>query len=140
MHFGKWIIVAFIIFATFIATLVTVCMREDISLVSKEYYKEELAYQYQLAKLNNTATLDRQPIIKIVNNNLEITFNQPSKIENASLKLFCPSNTSYDKRFPLTNNNTQKIPITSLPKKMYKAQLTWKMDNKEYYLEEMINI
>jgi hypothetical protein len=40
MNWGKWIIVSFVLFAGFIGTLVTVCVRQDISLVSKDYYKE----------------------------------------------------------------------------------------------------
>jgi hypothetical protein len=41
----------FILFAAFIGTLVTVCLRQDISLVSKDYYKEELQYENQLTRL-----------------------------------------------------------------------------------------
>ena len=47
MNFGKWIVVAFVFFSLFIGTLVTVCVRQDISLVSTDYYKEELIYQDQ---------------------------------------------------------------------------------------------
>ena len=57
MNWGKSIILAFVLFAGFIATLVVVCVREDISLVSKDYYKEELLYQDQIQRLNNASQL-----------------------------------------------------------------------------------
>ena len=44
MNWGKSIVLSFILFAAFIGTLVTVCIRQDISLVSKDYYEEELQY------------------------------------------------------------------------------------------------
>jgi hypothetical protein len=42
MSWGKWIVVSFLLFAGFIATLVTICMKEDVGLVSSSYYDEEL--------------------------------------------------------------------------------------------------
>ena len=51
MNWGKSIVLSFVLFAAFIVTLVTVCLRQDISLVSKEYYKEELQYENQLTRL-----------------------------------------------------------------------------------------
>ena len=45
MNWGKSIVLAFVLFAVFIGVLVAVCVREDISLVSRNYYNEELDYQ-----------------------------------------------------------------------------------------------
>ena len=53
MNWGKWIIVSFVLFAAFIGILVVICVRQDISLVSKNYYQEELAYQQQIDRMNN---------------------------------------------------------------------------------------
>jgi hypothetical protein len=140
MNFGKWIIVAFIVFAAFIGTLVAVCMREDISLVSKDYYKEELAYQDQITRINNAAELTRKPTIKIVESKfLEVTFNQDIPIERATLKLFCPSNPARDKTFQLSENNRQLVELTDIHNIMFKSMLMWKMNGKEFYTEEVIN-
>jgi hypothetical protein len=142
MNFGNWIVVAFILFATFIATLVTVCVRQDVSLVSKDYYKEELGYQEQIHRLNNTASLAAKPVIKVVNQTLQVKFNQSEKIENGELKLFCPSNTKMDRIFTVTTSNetTRTFDINSLQKGMYRAKLFWKMNGKEFYQEEVIYI
>jgi hypothetical protein len=142
MNFGNWIVVAFILFAIFIATLVTVCVRQDVSLVSKDYYKEELGYQEQIHRLNNTASLAAKPVIKVVNQTLQVKFNQPEKIENGELKLFCPSNAKMDRIFTVTTSNetTRTFDINSLQKGMYRAKLFWKMNGKEFYQEEVIYI
>lgn len=142
MNFGKWIVVAFILFATFIATLVTVCVRQDISLVSKEYYKEELGYEQQLHRLNNTAALSDKPVIKVTGHTLQVEFDQFSKIENGELKLFCPSNAKMDRTFSVTasGETTRSFDVNAMQKGMYRAKLFWKMNGKEFYQEEVIYI
>ncbi len=143
MNFGKWIVVSFILFAVFIGTLVTICLREDISLVSKNYYKEELGYQVQIERLNNTHQLAQKPTVKVVEPNiLKVEFNQLEEIQHGELKLFCPSNSKMDRNFKLKllNNGGEEIDLAGLESGMYKVKLLWTMHGKEFYLEEIINI
>ncbi len=143
MNFGKWIVVSFILFAVFIGTLVTICVREDVNLVSKDYYKEELAYQDQILRLNNTEKLLQKPIVKVIENNLlQVVFMQTQEIQSGELKLFCPSNPKMDKNFKLntSKDGSQLIELRGLQSGMYKAKLLWTMDGEEFYIEEIINI
>lgn len=142
MSIGKWVVVAFILFTIFIVTLVTVCIKQDISLVSSDYYKEELRYQDQIHRLNNTALLEDKPVIKVINRRLQIEFNNINKLEWGELTLFCPANSKMDRKFTI---HSSPKPITSfdldlLQKGMYKAKLLWRMDGKEFYEEEIVNI
>jgi hypothetical protein len=142
MNIGKWIVVAFVLFAAFIATLVTICIRQDISLVSKEYYKEELDYQHQMERLANTAALEKKPDIKVVDHKLQVTFSYVDKVEIGELKLFCPSNAKMDKTYTIEASD-QPVRFFELPvlqKGMYRAKLFWRMDGKEFYQEEIIYI
>jgi hypothetical protein len=142
MSWGKWIVVAFVLFAGFIATLVTVCMRQDISLVSKEYYKDELAYQEQIQRMNNANMLDQKPVIQKTGSFLEIDFDRFKEIENGQIKLFSPSDPKKDKTYILTSSDNRKqlLPIEDVAKGMYRARMQWVMEGKEYYLETIINI
>jgi hypothetical protein len=142
MNFGKWIVVAFILFAGFIGTLVTVCVRQDVNLVSKDYYKEELGYQDQIERISNTNRLASKPHIRKVDGKLQVTFGDELKVQKGELKLFCPSNPKMDKDYNIsvTEGNTQLFEITSLQPGMYKAKLLWTMEGKEYFLEETIYI
>src|SRR5688572_7590420 len=117
MNWGKSIVLSFILFAAFIGTLVTVCIREDISLVSKDYYKEELQYDKQLARLKNVSLLESKPVIKVLENNtIQISFNGFSDMENGELRLFRPSDSSKDKKYSLTptSSSTMEFPTTDL--------------------------
>jgi hypothetical protein len=140
MNWGKWIIVSFILFAVFIATLVAVCMRQDVSLVSKDYYKDELAYQDQIVRVNNAAQLTDRPVIKKNGKFLEVDFKKLNKIENGTLKLFRPSDPKMDKVIILqpSQGTTQSVPVDELKKGMYRARMQWVMNDKEYFIEEII--
>lgn len=140
MNFGKWIVVAFVLFAVFIGTLVTVCFKQDISLVSKNYYKDELGYQDQIVRINNANRLAKKPTIVKGGNSLQVTFDTNLTVDNGELKLFCPSDPEMDKAFALSldSGNGQSFDISSVKSGMYKAKLLWRMDGKEYFVEEVI--
>jgi hypothetical protein len=142
MNWGKWIIVSFVLFAGFIATLVTVCMRQDVSLVSKDYYQEELTYQEQMARMNNASQLPERPVIQKTGDRLQVDFVEFDKIEKGSLTLFRPSDSKMDKNFVLepTQESTQSFPISELEKGMYRARMQWVMNGKEYFIETVVNI
>jgi hypothetical protein len=140
MNFGKWIVVAFVLFALFIGTLVAVCVRQDINLVSASYYNEELKYEDQIVRINNTNRLSEKPTIAKVHNSVEVKFAQDLKVKKGELRLFCPSNPAMDKAFTLSSDNQQSFDILSLHGGMYKARLLWEMGGKEYFVEQIIYI
>ena len=141
MNWGKWIIVSFVLFAGFIATLVTVCVRQDISLVSKDYYKEELEFEGQMTRMKNVALLKNKPAITIQKGGvIEITFDNFAEIEKGKLTLFRPSDSSQDKVFDLrASNKAKQVFLTDdLDAGMYRARMQWSMKGKEYFLEEVV--
>lgn len=142
MNWGKWIVVAFVLFAGFIATLVVVCMRQDVNLVSKDYYSEELAYQEHIVRKNNVNQLDTKPLIQKTGGFISIDFDQFNKIETGKLKLFSPSDPKKDKVYILkaSEQTQQLIPIDNVSKGMYRAQMRWVMNGKEYFIEAVVNI
>ena len=140
MNWGKWIAVSFVLFALFIGVLVTVCVRQDINLVATDYYKQELDYQNQIDRNNNAQALTVKPHIVIVNNAVQVSFKDFNHVNGGELKLFRPSNPAYDLIFELkpTTDTLQTFDLQTRQKGMYKAQLKWFMNNKEYYLEETV--
>ena len=141
MNFGKWIVVAFVLFAVFIATLVAVCVRQDVSLVTKEYYQEELRYQEQIERRNNTEALAEVPRISVRGNKVVvIDYAMLPDIEKGELRLFRPSDSRLDQSFDVARSSTtsQKFEISNARPGLYKARLTWLQDGKEYYLEKIV--
>lgn len=141
MNAGKWIIIAYVLFAAFIGILVTVCMRQDISLVSADYYKNELAYQDQIERIKRTEALQIKPDIHVHSYLIQITFDSTCIIERGTVALFCPSNTKMDRAFALeTGKNEFTQDVSFLLPGMYRLRLNWTMEGKDYYTEEIINL
>ncbi|MGC3943030.1 MAG: FixH family protein [Chryseolinea sp.] len=141
MNIGKWIVVSFMLFATFMAALVTVCMRQDISLVSKSYYDEEIKFQSQIERERNTQQLEKRPSVELHGTELTLAWNQNGPVTSATISLFCPSNAKMDRTFSLPEGNTSQIlELAEMNKGMYRVKLRWTMDNKEFYQEEVINL
>jgi len=142
MNWGKWIIISFVLFAAFIATLVTVCVRQDVSLVSKDYYKDELAYQDQIIRMQNTHALVEKPLISVEHDHLQIQFAQLSKIEKGNLVLFCPADPKHDRIITIeaSESGNKSISINDLQRGMYHAKFSWTMDGKEFYIDKTIKL
>jgi hypothetical protein len=140
MSIGKWIVASFVLFAAFIATLVVVCVRQDISLVSKDYYQEELQYQEHISQENNTAALTEKPTINVADHAIEVRYADMQAIENGKLTLFCPSNEKMDRFFKFHNAQemTTSFATDGLQKGLYRARLQWTMNGKNYFHEEVI--
>jgi hypothetical protein len=143
MNFGKWIVVSFILFAIFIGSLVTLCIRQDISLVSKEYYRDELVYQNQMKRISNTEALSVKPVIKASRAGvISVQFAPGEKIQSGTLRLFSPSNAKLDHEFKIESGGTGSTVFKTAPFQtgMYRVKLAWNMNDREYYYEEVIYI
>lgn len=142
MSIGKWIVVAFILFAGFIGTLVTICVRQDISLVSKEYYKEELAYQEQVKRMSNAAALTTRPQVEVTQQFIRVTFDSTYTVTEGQLNLFCPSDAAMDRKFTLTKKDSHQFSwaLSGIKSGMYRVKLQWTMNNKDFYQEEIVNL
>jgi len=139
MNFGKWIVVAFISFAAYIAVLVIVCVRQDVNLVSKDYYRDELKYQEKLDQINNASHLENLPFIEIGNGLAKISFVKNQHIQKGRLKIQRPSNEKLDRTYSLTpDQSIQEFNLGNWQPGLYRASVTWTMDDKEYYFEKQI--
>lgn len=144
MNWGKGIVLAFALFIGVIATLVTISMREDVSLVAKDYYVQELAYQDQITRIHNTRQLgDAKPKISYDRGRqvLQLSLNEQAVI-NGNLKLFRPSNAQQDREFVLNPNGgfNHTFDTSDLIPGLYKARLYWEQNGKPCYMEKIINI
>ena len=141
MNIGKWIVVAFVLFAAFITSLVVICVRQDVSLVSGNYYEEELAFQDQIQRINNTTSLVDKPAISVINHAVRVDFNRREQMEEVVLTLFCPADEKKDRKFLVTSaDRVQVFAMDDKHRGRYRARLQWKMEDKEFYLEEEIYI
>lgn len=140
MNWGKSIILVFVLFSVFIGGLVAVCLRQDTPLVAADYYEQELLFQHQIDRVNNTLGLDVKPVIQLVDKHLEIQFSRFAEVTEGNLELFRPSDARLDRHFKMdkSNGEKQRFDLSELPTGMYKARMLWSMNGKEYFLEDII--
>lgn len=141
MSWGKSILFAFILFGALMATLVSLCFRQDVSLVTSDYYKEELAYQDQIDRMTNTSDLEEKPDISTDGAGvLKVTFNRFNEVESGDLRLFRPSDPRLDKQFTLSHSKEsfRLFSVKGYKKGLYRARMQWKMSGKEFFFEQVI--
>jgi hypothetical protein len=140
MNWGKGIVISFVMFAIFIGVLTIICVRQDLNLVSADYYKEELAYQQRIDDMQNANQLKEMPGINIVNYDLEINFSAFDNVEGVEVNLFRPSDARLDRKFvfQLSQGMTQRFAIGDMPRGKYEARMTWIMNGRHYYLEKTV--
>jgi hypothetical protein len=142
MNWGKSIVVAFVLFAGFIAVIVTICMRQDVNLVSSQYYKDDLDYQQQLDRKNNTEALAEKPEIVLTSNQLQVLFPEKVSVDGGNIKVFRPSDDKLDQYFGLraSDDAIQVFPVKELSRGAYRVKMTWVVQGTEYYMEKFVVI
>ena len=142
MNFGQWILVSFILFGVFIGVLVFVCVKQEVNLVSVNYYQEELVHSQKMNQVANTHDLASVPIITTSGDQLEVRFAQFNQLEKGELKLTRPSDSKLDQRFDLQLNSgeTQQFTLSKWEHGLYRASMKWNMNGKEYFFEKLIVI
>jgi len=142
MNWGKSIVIAFVLFAFFIGILVAVCVRQDIALVSKNYYQEELRYGEQMQRIANAERLAVKPQVRVNSQSLIISYEDFPMIDSCEVKFIRPSDSRHDKRITInrSENKNQSVDVTSMRSGMYRVRLTWSMKGKTYFIEEVVVI
>jgi hypothetical protein len=142
MNFGKWILLSFVMFAIFIGVLVTVCVRQDVNLVSASYYREELEHSVKMQKMRNAEELEIKPEISVSGAVVKISFPEFSELDRGDLTVLRPSDSSLDEKFALRRTSDRVVEYTlSKPDRgLYRIRMDWSMKGKDYFFEKMVVI
>ncbi|NMM50241.1 FixH family protein [Marinigracilibium pacificum] len=143
MNWGHKIILAFVFFILIMGTLVTVAMKQDFHLVEEEYYKEELAYQGVIDKVENYNSLSVKPEISVNDEEgvLVVEFDENNIPEEGLVHFFRADNPAHDRKINLVKNergSSYVFDISLMEKGKYLLKLNWKDSSKEYYTEKPI--
>ncbi|MBP6090235.1 MAG: FixH family protein [Crocinitomicaceae bacterium] len=140
MNWGKGIIVALALFVGFILFLVITLMRQDVDLVSEDYYKQEIDYEARIQKEQNG--LNSAAKIKIVDQKSFVIIQLPDSIAltNVLVNLKRPNDEKLDKSFKIEGTKTFMLPKASLEKGKYDLTIEYTMDQKDCLLQQKIII
>lgn len=134
----KWVIFSFIGFALFIGTLVTICVRQDVILVSANYYQDELVHQAKMTKQQNMLDLKSEPSLSLTQEHIKISYPVLNALEHGEIRLTRPSDSRLDQRFTLTKESEQDFILPKSEKGLYRVTMQWSMNGKDYYYEKLM--
>jgi len=136
----KWVVAAFVFFGLFIGTLVVICVREDVNLVSSDYYQQEINHQAKIIQQENASQLTEKPQLSFENNSVKLLFPFSSSMERGELRVMRPSDERLDQRFQINamDGDSQLFPLKIWEKGLYRISLTWTMEGKDYYFEKVM--
>ncbi len=143
MNWGTRIIIMYVGFVALIITLVVVSMRQQVDLVTPDYYAKELKYQTNIDKTKNYNELKSSLKCTIQSENIVIDFPDEHKTEmiTGEVLIYKPSDAKSDKLITIESNNGQMLIPTSVFKKgMYKVKVDWQVDGIDYFSEQVINL
>ena len=143
MNFGVKITILYLSFVGLILTLVFMCFRQNVELVSKDYYVREIKFQDKINAINNEKNLAGRISHSVNGKEIALTIDSTLVSENfeGTVNFFRPSDSSKDFQVKMNfTNNEQLISGTDLIHGTYKLQLSWVSNKTNYFKEEVIFI
>lgn len=137
----------FLVMTAFILLMTSFMIRaasNQEELVAENYYEQEVKYQQQIDKLNNTGSLSDDVLMEIVGTELVITF--PAEVKGMALSgelyLQRPSDSRADARIPVhvDADGRMAVPVDQRLKGAYNALLEWKAGENEYLSRDRIHV
>ncbi len=143
MNFGKKIIILYVSFVALILTLVFMSYGQDIDLVSKDYYAQEINFQNKINATNNEKQLEKS-ITHDVNKESIILSIDSTLLTNdfkGTITFFRPSDAKKDVQLKMNFVGCkQVINLKQFIHGAYRLQLSWLSNNKSYFKEDVIFI
>ena len=144
INWGTGIVLAFVGFISFIMYFVIRMNTEDRAdheLVTKDYYKQELAYQQQIDAEKKAAELGVRLAIEKTGEGLRVIFPEkfnPEKI-TGKVSLYRPSNRHLDVNFPISLSNTHLlIPDNRLVDGRWDITIEWGYEGQIFLHKEKL--
>ena len=143
ISWGWKIALVYVGFAAMIICLVVASSHQKIDLVSKDYYRDEIAYQGVIDASKNQSNLAGSLSIHANANEIIIEF--PDDFNNKQLtgnvNLYSAANQDWDKDFVINaTGNKMTVPRTQLHKTLYTLKVAYAVDGKNFYYETQIDL
>lgn len=147
INWGTYIVIAFALFISFIMYFVIKVQSDskyDNDLVVEEYYKHDVHFQDEMARIQNAHDLKTKPVITVDANGITIVFPAdytPSAIKG-TVALYRASNKKFDFQIPLsfTDSASLFIPKNKFIGGEWNINMEWKYKGKSYLTKEEIYI
>lgn len=144
MNWGNKLLIVFALFGSSMSYMVYRCMETPIDLVSKEYYKEELAYQQVIDGTRRANALSQQPHLSTTDAGLQLQLppEMKQKTLTGQIRFYCPADAARDRDIPLRPDadGSQTIPKQALAPGQYTVSVSYSEGGVNYFSQQPFTI
>ena len=138
-HSGNVLLAGFGGMLIMMSVLVYLSIKQDIPMVSKNYYEQELVYQDKLDAISNTQNFESAFALSKTSTDVIIQIPEAlsKNMTQGTIVFYCPSTDKMDRTETLQPNKTgiYSYPLSALPGKAYVAKITMQSNGVAYYKE-----
>lgn len=145
--FNPWplgIISFFVLLLCGIATVLTVALTHRESLVSANYYEDELQFQDQIDGTTRAREAGARLTFDAGTDTVEIRLpsDQAGKKYSGTIELYRPSSPDLDRTVPFApaKNGVQTLDLSRFAEGLWRVRVRWNAGGKEYFLEQRISL
>jgi nitrogen fixation protein FixH len=138
------IIAYFLCFILMLIFFVTWAVRQNVEIVRKNYYAEEIQFQRHLDMLNRTARLESPVTISYESGVRRLRLSLPSVHRSqhvvGRIEFYRPSDTRLDKSilFRPSAGGYQDVDTAELANGLWKIRFSWTANGEDYFAEETV--
>lgn len=142
-HSGNIILMAFASMILMVGSLVYAATKQDVSMVSDNYYQEELVYQQKIDAIANADQLKASFAVMIKADSLvlQLPIQLSNKMTSGFVHIYCPFDEKKDRIEKLHSNanGLYAFSIAHIEGKSFIAKVSFIADGTDYYKEFKIN-
>lgn len=138
MNWGTKLALGLATFMTFIVVLGILMIRSnDDALVDKDYYEKGINYNMDYDRKENVKRDHAEPLVILTEDNIVLTFSQQAA---GKVKLIRTADKKMDKLLKLQTDTAKQfhIPVAGKAKGLWKLQLEWNSNGKDYLFEKEV--
>lgn len=144
MNWGWKIAILYGSFVAMMITLVVLSSKQDIPLVTEDYYEKDLQYETQMHRIANSKALKTDVNVAYNQENQQIEVQFPKGIDNITGEILCfrPSQEGLDFTLNIEDleENVTSFGTSEMLSGRWKIKITWEGDGKIYYKEATVYI
>ena len=137
------ILTYFILAIIGIAIFITFAVRQNMDLVRKDYYAEEIQFQQHFDQLSRTRELNWKPEVAYDRERDVVVISLTKALSiSGKIQFYRPSDAALDHHVKLSLNQdgAQEIDARNFPNGLWKVRISWTADDEEFFTQEIIVI
>ena len=144
MNWGYKLLITFVLFGSMILYMVYRCVNTPVDLVTKEYYRDEIAYQQVIDGVKHADALGSK--ISVTEESEAIWLHMPQEMKNhhvlGTALFYCAADATKDRKFSLQPdaNGSQSWSRSLFKPGYYVLKINWSTSGIDYYSEQSIVI